>query len=105
MPTCCRPATGNPDTNRRNGHATTDTSSQDAADGPTPRPEHGRHPADLLRPGHPRGQGRAHTSHPRGDAMQITGTVTSVRRRRTDHGSMYVTIGIARPGTHNIRLT
>ena len=37
--------------------------------------------------------------------MQITGTVTSVRRRRTDHGSMYVTIGIARPGTHNIRLT
>lgn len=37
--------------------------------------------------------------------MEVTGTVTSVRRRHTSYGSMYVTAQIGRPGTHDIRLT
>jgi hypothetical protein len=37
--------------------------------------------------------------------MEVTGTAVSVRRRRTDHGSSYITVQLARPGTHDIRLT
>ena len=37
--------------------------------------------------------------------MEVTGTVTSVRRTHTSYGSSYIRVTIARPGTHEIPLT
>lgn len=37
--------------------------------------------------------------------MEVTGTVTSVRRMRTSYGSVFIRAAIARPGTHIIPLT
>ena len=37
--------------------------------------------------------------------MEVTGTVASVRRMRTDHGSTFIRAVITRPGTHAIPLT
>lgn len=37
--------------------------------------------------------------------MEVTGTVTSIRRMRTDHGSTFIRATIAREGTHDIPLT
>lgn len=37
--------------------------------------------------------------------MEVTGTVTSVRHRSTRYGSRYLTVTLARPGTHDIRFT
>jgi len=37
--------------------------------------------------------------------MEVTGTVASVRRMRTAHGSTFIRAAIARPGTHDIPLT
>lgn len=37
--------------------------------------------------------------------MEVTGTVASVRRMRTAHGSTFIRAAISRPGTHDIALT
>jgi hypothetical protein len=37
--------------------------------------------------------------------MEVTGTVASVRRMRTAHGSTFIRAAITRPGTHDIALT
>lgn len=37
--------------------------------------------------------------------MEVTGTAISVRRRKTSYGSLYITVQLARAGTHDIRLT
>lgn len=37
--------------------------------------------------------------------MNVTGTVTRRRRQNTAHGSTYISVWIAREGTHDIKLT
>ena len=37
--------------------------------------------------------------------MEVTGTVASVRRMHTEHGSTFIRAVVSRPGTHDIPLT